>query len=77
MRLLIFLLILCATPSFAQLKGRVLEINSKSDTTAVVGVVLFWIEISRKHTTEIIFFFSLSLSLASSYRQEEVVSVIV
>jgi hypothetical protein len=42
MRLLFFLLILCATPYFAQLKGRVLEINSKSDTTAVVGVVLFW-----------------------------------
>ena len=42
MRLLIFLLLLCATPSFAQLKGRVLEINSKNDTTAVIGVVLFW-----------------------------------
>ena len=51
MRLLIFLLILCATPSFAQLKGRVLEINSKSDTTAVVGVVLFWKNTQTATTT--------------------------
>lgn len=51
MRLLIFLLLLCATPSFAQLKGRVLEINSKKDTTAVVGVVLFWKNTQTATTT--------------------------
>ncbi len=41
-KLLIFVLFFCASNNFAQLKGRVLEINNKQDTSAIAGVILYW-----------------------------------
>jgi outer membrane receptor for ferrienterochelin and colicins len=44
--------IICATQLFAQVKGRVLEINSGKDTSSVPGVILFWSHTSASTTTD-------------------------
>ncbi|MES2762134.1 MAG: carboxypeptidase-like regulatory domain-containing protein [Bacteroidota bacterium] len=44
--------IFCATSISAQIKGRVLEINSGKDTSSVPGVILFWSHTSISTTTD-------------------------
>ena len=44
--------IFCATYTFGQVKGRVLEINSGKDTSSVPGVILFWSHTSVSTTTD-------------------------
>src|SRR6187402_471501 len=44
--------IFCATSISAQVKGRVLEINSGKDTSSVPGVILFWSHTSVSTTTD-------------------------
>jgi hypothetical protein len=39
---LVLLGLMSAFHSFSQVKGRVLEVNQKKDTTAIPGVILFW-----------------------------------
>lgn len=44
--------ILCATVTFAQVKGRVWEIGPKQDTTTVPGVIIVWNNSSVNTTTD-------------------------
>jgi hypothetical protein len=49
----------CALQNFAQIKGRILEVNSKNDTSAVVGAMLFWKNTQIVTTTNSKGFFSI------------------
>lgn len=52
----------CAFHSFAQVKGRVLEISSSKDTTLVPGVIVFWSNTSINTTSNEHGFFKLNTS---------------
>lgn len=62
MRTFFFVAIACvyAMQNSAQIKGRILEISSKHDTSAVVGAMLFWKNTQRVSTTNENGFFSIS-----------------
>ena len=50
----------CVLQNSAQIKGRILEVNSKNDTSAVVDAILFWKNTQIVTTTNSKGFFSIN-----------------